>query len=204
MIGYSIVNLDLLLSEYETDKVKKILSDFECPRNPDVEGFLKDKAEEFSKQGIAKTHLVVTSYKEENKIAGYFALSGSKSFIIKARSSAISSNLRRRIKRFGTYNEDLKQYEIPAPLIGQLGKNMKYPDLISGDELLELACKTIADVQLVIGGKFVYLECENSLGLLNFYGRNGFVVFGERLLDPEEQSQGLLKGGSLVQLLKYL
>lgn len=199
--GYRIVNLDLLLEELDATEVSTILNTFSCPLNLDVESFLHYKAIEFSKFGIAKTHLVFASYKGNNEIAGYFSLAGSKSFVISAKSKAITNKIKSRIRRFGTYNSDLKQYHIPAPLIGQIGKNAKYPDLISGDELLRLACDKIKQVQVDVGGKFVYLECENTPKLLEFYQRNGFVVFGERELDTDEKN---LQTQTLLQLLKSL
>ena len=57
-------------------------------------------------------------------------------------------------------------------------------------------------IQAVLGGKFVYLECEDKDALLNFYGDNGFVIFGKRDLDRDERDRQ--SGQYLVQLLKYL
>lgn len=199
--GYQIVNLDLLLETRDIDEVQKILKTFSCPLNLDIEEFLHCKAIEFSRFGIAKTHLVVASYKGKDEIAGYFSLAGSKSFVISAKSKSLSRRVRDRIRRFGTYNTELRQYHIPAPLIGQIGKNFNYPDLITGDELLKLACDKIKQVQVDVGGRFAYLECENIPHLVEFYERNGFVVFGERTLDSDEKN---LKTEVLLQLLKYL
>ena len=72
MIGFKIVNLDLLLQVKSEEQIRTILNDFESPLNPDIESFLKYKAVEFSKSAIAKTYLVMASYQGENKIAGYF------------------------------------------------------------------------------------------------------------------------------------
>ena len=54
---------DLIEVRGEAD-VKAELSEFSCPLNRDVEYFLHHKVIEFTKQGIASTHLVYTSYKE--------------------------------------------------------------------------------------------------------------------------------------------
>lgn len=93
---------------------------------------------------------------------------------------------------------------ISAPLIGQLGKNFAngYDNLIPGDVLLKLATDKARAIQAVLGGKFVYLECEDKDALLNFYGDNGFVIFGKRDLDRDERDRQ--SGQYLVQLLKYL
>ena len=201
MSGYALVKLDDLMNLYKEDKVRSILSSFSCPMNLDVECFLRDKAILFSNQGIAKVHLVMASYKGQYEIAGYFALAN-KSFVIKAKSKAISKTLKHRIAKFGIYDDKLKQYITIAPLIGQLGKNGNYPQLITGDMLLDLACQEVKKAQQIIGGKFVYLECEDIPQLKEFYERNGFVEFGERKLDSDEVSK--FSQQKLIQLLRYL
>ena len=69
MIGFKVVNLDLLLQVKSEEQIRTILNDFESPLNPDIESFLKYKAVEFSKSAIAKTYLVMASYQGANKIA---------------------------------------------------------------------------------------------------------------------------------------
>ncbi len=199
MKGYKVINIESLL-EYDETGTKKLLQEFTCKNNADVEYFIRHKAIEFSRCGFAKTHLVFASYKENPVIAGYFSLSGAKSFVVGTK--AVTKRVQRRLARFGTYNESLKQFYIPAPLIGQLGKNSTYPSLISGAELLYLACDKIKSIQYDIGGKFAYLECEDIPFLREFYQQNGFVCFGERILDNDEQEH--IKTTKLLQLLKYL
>ena len=91
-----------------------------------------------------------------------------------------------------------------APLIAQLGKNFSnsYNILITGDELLKLACDTVREGQKAFGGKFVYLECEDKTKLTEFYGDNGFVNFNNRPLDKDEKDD--LSGEYLVQMIKFL
>ena len=64
-----------------------------------------------------------------------------------------------------------------------------------------MAVDMLRHVQSLVGGKFIYLECENNKKLIEFYIRNGFKVFGERSLDSDEQD---FAGHMLIQLLKYL
>ena len=89
------------------------------------------------------------------------------------------------------------------PLIGQLGKNYLngYDSLIAGDVLLKLACDKVREAQRLIGGKMVYLECENSPGLKRFYTENGFAEFGNRELDRDEI--GKINATNLTQMIKY-
>ncbi|SJR45817.1 hypothetical protein [Clostridioides difficile] len=150
---------------------------------------------------MASTHLVLTSYKGKPVIVGYFTLAN-KYFTIKRKT--LSNSLARKIVKFGQYNEELRRYIIGAPLIGQIGKNYSnnYNKLIKGDELLKIACDKIKAVQLDMGGKIVYLECEDKPKLIEFYKDNGFVDFGKRSLDKDETDS--LDGDYLVQMLKYL
>lgn len=57
-------------------------------------------------------------------------------------------------------------------------------------------------VQETIGGKIVYLECEDKQPLVNFYTQNGFFKFSDRPLDNDEKDT--LKGERLLQMLKYI
>ena len=52
-----------------------------------------------------------------------------------------------------------------------------------------------------LGGKFVYLECEDKPFLIEFYSRNGFCAFDRRRLDRDETG---LDGDYLIQMLKYI
>ncbi len=106
MIGYNLVNLADMLDKLGEDRVKSILFDYSCPLNKEIEYFLHYKAIEFSKQGLAKTHLIYTSYKKELVLIGYFSLS---SKVIMISKNAISKTLRKRISKFGTYNNQLKR-----------------------------------------------------------------------------------------------
>ena len=181
-------------------KVKNMLSSFSCPYNKDIEDFLKNKAITFSDQSLSKTHLVYTSYKGKPVLVGYFALA-QKYIIIKKES--LSKRLRSRISKFATYDQDLKQFYTSAYLIGQLSKNYsnQYDKLISGDELLKMATDKLSAIQQEIGGKIIYLECEDNEKLIEFYSRNGFVTFGKRTLEKDETE--LMNGKYLIQMLRY-
>ena len=207
MLNYTLIRLNDLIKAFSGDEsiVSDVLSTFSCVNNKDVDSFLKEKAVLFDKQGWSKTHLVFTSYKNEMVLVGYFTLAP-KSFVViknnrKSRFDKIGATLMKRIAKHGRYDRDTNQYTISAPLIGQLGKNDKYPDLISGDVLLKYACDTVQEAQSIIGGRFVYLECEDKPKLLDFYNENGFVSFGRRTLEADERDFG---GNYLIQMLKFL
>lgn len=103
----------------------------------------------------------------------------------------LSKTKRKRILKFAQFDEVHKTYNIALPLIGQIGKNYNngYDKLISGDMLLKLACDRIRKAQEVLGGRFVFLECEDNPKLKEFYESNGFVCFGKRNLERDEMDK---------------
>lgn len=200
MTGFKIVNLKILIEEIGEEPVKELLSNFSCPLNKDVEIFLKQKAIEFSKQGLSQTHLVFASYKGNPEIVGYFCLANK---YITVQREKLSKTLRKRISKFSVLDQSVGYYCLSSPLIAQLGKNFKngIDTLISGDELLQMACDKVSRIQLDLGGRFAYLECEDKPKLIEFYLSNGFCEFDRRPLDRDETN---IDGEYLVQMLKYI
>ncbi|MDR2611240.1 MAG: N-acetyltransferase [Clostridiales Family XIII bacterium] len=202
MLEYVVANLFDVINEIGEDKAKKLLSNFSCKYNLDVEDFLHGKAIDFSKRSIANTHIVLMNKNGKWVIGGYFSLAN-KLFFIEP-DSVSSKSWENRFLRFGIYYPDLKRYIVPIPLIGQIGKNYSSgcEDLISGAELLQLAINIIVAAQRNLSGKMVYLECADHPKLVDFYVRNGFVKMYNRLLDDEELHQD--SPGYLVQFIRYL
>ena len=200
MQGFVVTNLKLILDEIGEEETKRFLSSFSCPLNQDVEDFLRFKAIEFSKQGFAQTHLVMASYRNEPVMVGYFALANK---YICVNGDKVSKTTKRRINKFSIWQPEIKKYFFSAPLIGQLGKNFTngYNSLITGDELLDIACNKVKNIQMELGGRFVYLECEDKPRLIDFYKENGFCEFDRRPLDKDETG---VESDYLVQMLKYL
>ena len=198
MNGFIKVPLKRLVEEIGEDNTKLILSDFSCPLNKDIQSFIKQKAIEFEKQSISRTQLIFASFKNSQALVGYYTIANKTFNIAKA---SISKTQRKKINKFATYNPELKSHLLPAPLIAQLGKNFTngYNKLITGDELLKIACDDILHVQEILGGKIVYLECEDKPRLIEFYTSNGFVEFAKRKLDSDETN---IDGEYLVQMLK--
>ena len=201
MSAYKIVNLKTMIDEIGERQTKEALSDFSCGINRDVEYFLYEKSIEFAKQHISQTHLVMAPIKSKMVIAGYFALANKN---IQINEKAVSNSLFKRLLKFGKYEPGLQACSVSAPLIGQLGKNFKYSqhNLITGNELLKLACDKLRIVQEIIGGKIIYLECENKQKLKYFYESNGFVLFGKRPYDSDKEQNQV--GEHYLQLLKYI
>ena len=140
MIGYKIVNLIELLEIQGEDFAKELLATFSCPLNRDVERFLHKNAILFARQGISQTHLVFTSYRNAPVLIGYFTLANKH---IHIPTKVLSNTQRKRIAKFAILDINMKAYCMTAPLIAQLGKNFtnSYNKLITGDELLAIACE---------------------------------------------------------------
>lgn len=201
MDGLAQINLKTYIEAVGEPEASSVLASFVCPMNLDVQEFLRKKAKVFATQGITQTHLVFASYRGEPVLVGYYSLALK---MITVKKTAVNSKTAKRLSRFGPYNQDTRSYEISAPLIAQLGKNFAngYNKLITGDELLSLACDKLRRIQQEVGGRVAYLECEDKPELLDFYERNGFCNFGKRLLDKDERE--VMSGEYLIQMLKYL
>lgn len=202
MAGYSILSLYDILNEQGEDFCREILSTFSCPKNGDVEKFLtKRSAIDFAKQGIAQTFLVYASYQKKQVLCGYFSFA-LKHIVVNTHS--ITKTTARRLRKFSMPSNDSGRLVITAPLIAQLGKNYtnSYNKLITGDELLSMALDKIKEAQMILGGKVIYVECEDVEYLKEFYQSNGFVIFGKRNLDKDEKTD--ICGNYLMQLLKYV
>ena len=64
---------------------------------------------------------------------------------------------------------------------------------------MKLACDKVIEAQNILGGKFVFIECEDKEKLKNFYESNGFVCFGKRNLEKDEKEKN--SGSYLLQML---
>lgn len=198
MKGYKIINLKDIYNAIGEKETKDILKNFECKLNEDVEYFIKQKAIEFARQDIAETFIVTCSYKEEEVIVGYFSITNKATSIKRI---YLSNTKRKRLLKYAKYDNESKSYIIALPLIGQLGKNFYngYNNLITGDILLKMACDKIKEAQDILGGRFIFLECEDKTKLKEFYESNGFVCFGKRNLEKDEREKN--SGEYLLQML---
>lgn len=201
MRGYRLFNLLDILAEQGDEQTLADLQQFDCPLNSDVQDFLRNKAITFVEQRISSVWLLFASFKDEWRLAGYFALANK---ILRVAPSSLSKTLRKRISKFATHDAVLNRYTLAVPLIGQLGKNYRddCDKLITGDEFLQIVCDKVAEGQRIFGGRVVFVECEETPALVRFYERNGFQICGQRA--PTREEHAAFKGKQLIQLLKYL
>jgi hypothetical protein len=182
--------------ELSEDDLQYILSEFTCPKNPDVERFLKKNAIEFTKKNQSVTYLVFSN--DTAELIGYFTLT-IKPIQVNSDSN-ISKGMLKKISRVSEYDEESETFYLSAFLIAQLGKNFTNGAnvKITGKQLLEIAIMHLKELQFKIGGTVVFLEAEENEMLFHFYSeKNGFKTFRTRETKNKEPHK-------LVQMLKVI
>ena len=174
----------------------KLLSGFSCPKNPDLERFLKKSAIEFTKKNQSVTYLVFS--KDNGEMLGYFTLALKP---LTVRGETVSNTVKKKLLRVSEWDEKSDTYTMSAYLIAQLGKNFTNgaDKKITGEELLVLAWNKIKEIQYLGGGVVTFLEAENEEKLLSFYRDNRFSQF-----DTRQTASDTDEAHELVQLLRLL
>lgn len=193
MSAYRTTNILDLIDAIGEDEVTQILSDFSCPKNPEIENFVKKNAINFAKQKISVTHL---AFNDEGELMAVFTLAHK---ALELNDENMSESNRKRIRRYARLNEISNSYTVSAFLIAQFGKNYTNgrEAQSDGDTLMESAMKTLVAVQREVGGGIVYLECEDKPQLLAFYqnSHNAFHPFDERYSESDQTKY--------IQLLRF-
>lgn len=178
------------------DRLIQQISEFSCPKNPDVEHFLKKNTIEFTKKSQSVTYLVFSLSSME--LVGYFTIALKP---LTVRGETVSNTVKRKLLRISELDEKSDTYTMSAYLIAQLGKN--YTDgrdkEITGKELVELAWTVVEEIQYLGGGIVAFLEAENEEKLLSFYRNNRFAQF-----DTRQTASDTDEAHELVQLLRLL
>lgn len=185
MSQYFLINiLDCLGNPELESLIESLISDFSCPLNAEIEGFLKRNAVDFAQRHSSITYLVLNDAKQ---LLAYFTLTHKNLFV---NAFGLSQTRKRKLRFFATSDGDVDVFHVSAFLIAQLGRNYSptIKDGIHGDALLQMAMDKLREAQRLVGGGVVFLECENQAKLLAFYQRepNGFFPIGERLSDSDK------------------
>lgn len=184
---------ELLKSDSTAEEINSLLFSFECKStntgSSDVEYFLHNKAIQFEKTDLARTYLVLSSYKGRPYLSGYFSITNKSLVIPRRQYKNFSNSLKKKLMGLGHQTEQ-NNYEIKGYLLGQLGKNYsdiaKKANRVSGKDLLAIAYGKINEAYIITGGRILFLECENHEKLKNFYEDNGF-----RMLEDYESANDL-------------
>ena len=197
---YSVINIRRYLNSDNPNlgesRLLQVLSGFSCPRNPDVERFLKKSSIEFTKKNQSVTYLIFDI--NSMVLVGYFTLALKP---LTVRGETVSNTVKKKLLRVSEWDEKSDTYTMSAYLIAQLGKNFTngVDKKITGEELLVLAWNKIKEIQYLGGGVVTFLEAENEEKLLSFYRDNRFSQF-----DTRQTTSDTYKLHELVQLLRLL
>ena len=197
---YSVINIRRYLNsdnpKLGESRLLQVLSGFSCPRNPDVERFLKKSSIEFTKKNQSVTYLIFDI--NSMVLVGYFTLALKP---LTVRGETVSNTVKKKLLRVSEWDEKSDTYTMSAYLIAQLGKNFTNgaDKKITGEELLALAWDKIKEIQYLGGGVVTFLEAENEEKLLSFYRDNRFSQF-----DTRQTASDTDEAHELVQLLRLL
>lgn len=170
------------------------LSAFSCPKNPEIESFLKKNAIDFAKKKMSITYVV--SDETDGEILGYFTLAHK---ALEIEDVKLTQTVRRKISRFAQKDEEHQSYTVSAFLLAQFGKNYAVDNgkRITGRELMEQVDDVIADIQHRIGGGVMYLDVEERPGLIKFYeDAANYKAFNERFSKAD--------GIKYQQMIRYI
>lgn len=172
--SYVVEPLDSIL-EKDEDFFNVLLQNFSST-NADIENFIKTKAKQSSLLKNSVTYLVLDVNENMLDLVGYFTLSTK---VLRVSGEHLSNTEKKKIRIFSYYDEKNSCYNCPAILLAQFGKNFNKKSLsITGDELMELALSKVYEVQSMIGGRVLFLECEQNQKLIDFYAKHAFKILG--------------------------
>lgn len=194
--------LSQLVGSLGEEQVRALLSSFVCSRNLDIQDFVQNKALDFEKKGIATTYVVI-SVDESSGVLTFQAIFTPCLKSVDVYCSSPSKTTSKAVQRFGELDHETGICSIPAILIAQFGKNnlsLKKNE-IAGDHLMSLALSKASNVHSMVGGRFVYLECEEHPELISFYKDAGFRAFGERISKAANTGDSERK---LIRLFRFV
>lgn len=162
---------ELLKYDTEENIKNKFLNNFKSLENNDIEKFLHNRAIEFEKKSVSTTHLVFNN----KKLVGYLSLSNKSLILSKERFEKLSNSRKKKLMQSGQILEN-GHLTVNSYLIGQLGKNynLAKEEQIKGKDLLSFGFNLLLEVKKIMTARYVWLECENSEKLINFYRTFGF------------------------------
>lgn len=172
----SITALKYLLKD-QPDTWEILKNNFSCPRNLDVENFLKVNAERYDNSHNSRTHLIFDKNNLSKGILAYFSLSF-KEIIL---SKNVSKSLIRKLDGISKNSQTVRGF-----LIGQIGKNDFSGNPINLELIFEEIYTTIYQAQEVVGGRLIFLECENKEKLISLYQANGFEILQEEFKENKQ------------------
>ena len=154
-------------------------------KNSDVEHFFREKAVQATKLNTAATYLVISYEDKKFDLLGYFTLATK---MLTLKQSSLSKTECKAISRFGYFDEDSQSYKLPAVLIAQFSRNFnENSESMSGTDLMDIALDRIKDILHSTSGKAVFLECEQSKKIIDFYIKKNFQPLGNTIFSKNKK-----------------
>ena len=177
------ISIQECLERREEQKFLDAAEKFIC-QDKEVENFLKKQALEFDKRNKSRTYLLIDGENNEEIIIwGYYTLT--------LKSLKFNDELSKsKIKKIDGFRVDAVETE--SILIGQLGKDYKYRNKISGSAILDYAVDDIYEVHKKVGGRIVFLECADNEKVVKLYQDNDFAFLQKS------------DDGKYLQMIRYL
>lgn len=187
---------NLMEASPSIEDVEKILFSFKSIPHPitgevnDVEFFLHKKAIDFENMALSTTHLLFSPCNGENILVGYFSLANKPLTMSKKNYNNLKSKQQRALCQNGSKTES-GGYRVNSYLIGQVGKNYSEEAIktkaINGTQILTLAYNMVLKAKELINARYVWIECEDTPKLRNFYNDFGFEI-----IENYETNSGLV------------
>lgn len=169
---YQTIALKDIIEKFGKNDANKVLSEFFCPINSDVEMFMHFKAYPYECAGMARTYLIVAL--DHEKIYGVCAI-----YSVTTKSISISQQMNSKSRRIAFGTTYAVGNPVNAILIGQLSKNYKdgNDQYITGELLMSLIIDHVRKMDILVPSVSVYVECENKPELRSYYEKYGFTYF---------------------------
>ena len=127
MNEYKVFNiLDMVEAIGETN-LKELLSDFCCPKNEEIQQFVRVNAYEFARKKLSVTYLVVN---EDNYIAAIFTLAHK---AIEIGDASLSNSKRKKISRYAVLDSETSSYTVWKKLCVKCRKKIKWKRVNGSD-----------------------------------------------------------------------
>lgn len=197
-MALSVYRVSELIDIVGEERASALLATFCCSRNSDIEQFVRNKAIDFEKHGIAISYIVIDELEDSAVIAGFYSLALK---VARIEMTCLSNSVKKRLLKFGQSFFESGDCFLPSVLIAQFGKSDIYSGLMRGSDLMDLAVSSVREIQTLVGGRFLFLECQDSPKLLAFYQKQGFATFGVRRSNADLE---VSTDSTLVQLYRFV
>jgi len=151
-----------------TELLDRMIEEFSCTLDRDVEKFKKYDAIRYERGGYGRTYLYIDHQDDDPIIAAFFTVAITATSFVE-----VSKSRKRKVLRSKPGRDS--QDHFGGILVGQVGRADGFVSTdINGQEILSDAEAIIEMGREHIGGKIVYLDCKEKL--IPIYQNNGYSL----------------------------